>query len=118
MSRGRAEPAAAGRAESGATVPERSRRRAGSGGLGAAEAARHAACQVAALTGREPEAVVAIERIEHGWRIAVEVVESRRVPDSADILAMYETELDGSGELVSYRRVRRYSRGRMHEEPR
>lgn len=61
---------------------------------------------------------MAIERVEHGWRIGVEVVETRRVPDSADILAIYETELDGSGGLVSYRRVRRYSRGRLTQEPR
>jgi len=61
---------------------------------------------------------VAVERAEHGWRIGVEVVEAARIPDSADILAIYETELDGSGELVSYRRIRRYSRGRVHEETR
>lgn len=62
--------------------------------------------------------MVAIERTEHGWRIGVEVVEPRRIPDSADILAIYETELDGHGGLVSYRRIRRYSRGRIPEESR
>lgn len=61
---------------------------------------------------------MAIERTEHGWCIGVEVVETRRIPDSADILAIYETGLDGTGQLISYRRVRRYSRGRLHEEPR
>lgn len=101
-----------------AAGPERPRRRADPVGLSAAEAARCAAHQVAEFTGREPEAVVAIERTEHGWRIGVEVVETRRIPDSADILAIYETELDGGGGLVSYRRLRRYSRGRMHEEHR
>ena len=61
---------------------------------------------------------MAIERAEDGWRIGVEVIETRRIPDSADILAIYETKLDGAGALVSYRRVRRYARGRTHEEPR
>lgn len=97
---------------------ERPRRRPGSGGLSAAEAVRRAAGQIAELSGRDPEAVVAIERAENGWWIGVEVVETRRIPDSADILAIYETELDCNGELISYRRVRRYSRGRPHEEPR
>ena len=110
-SRGRAEPGAAGGSE-------RPRRRAGSGGISATEAVRRAAGQIAELSGRDPEAVVAIERAENGWWIGVEVVETRRIPDSADILAIYETELDCNGELVSYRRVRRYSRGRLHEEPR
>ena len=115
--RARAEPSSRSRVESAAaTEPERSRRRVESGGLSAAEAARCAVRQVAEFTGRDPEAVVAIERADHGWRIGVEVIETRRIPDSADILAIYETDLDGSGGLVSYRRVRRYSRGRMHEE--
>ena len=44
-------------------------------------------------------------------RVGVEVVESHRIPDSADILAVYEVCLDESGELESYRRTQRYSRG-------
>lgn len=93
-------------------------KRVDSGGLSAVEAARCAARQVAEFTGRSPESVVAIERVEHGWRIGVEVVETLRIPDSADILAIYDTELDSSGELISYQRVRRYARGRVHQEPR
>jgi hypothetical protein len=47
-----------------------------------------------------------------GWCVIVEVVETRRIPDSADILATYQAEVDDDGELVSYRRLRRYNRGR------
>lgn len=72
--------------------------------------------QVSELTNRSPESVTAIERTDGGWRIDVEVVESHRIPDSTDILAVYETELDGNGELVSYRRIQRYHRGRAQEE--
>ena len=42
----------------------------------------------------------------------MDVIEDRRIPSSTDILATYEAELDNDGELLSYRRVRRYSRGR------
>jgi hypothetical protein len=45
--------------------------------------------------------------------VGVEVVEVSRIPDSADILAVYEARLDADGDLVSYRRVRRYARGQM-----
>jgi len=38
------------------------------------------------------------------------------VPSSTDVLAIYEIELDMDGELMSYRRVRRYSRGRGDDE--
>lgn len=82
--------------------------------LNAAEAAQTGLRQIAELTGRQPEGVTGVEPIEDGWLVGVEVVEDRRVPSSADILAIYETEFDLSGELLSYRRVRRYGRGRGH----
>ncbi len=113
--RARAEPSSRSRVESGA-APVRPRQRVESAELSAAEAARCAARQVTEFTCRDPEAVVAIERTDQGWRVGVEVVETRRIPDSADILAIYETVLDANGGLVSYRRVRRYSRGRTQEE--
>jgi hypothetical protein len=37
-------------------------------------------------------------------------VETRRIPDSADILAIYEVLVRSSGDLISYRRIRRYTR--------
>ncbi|NMH95642.1 gas vesicle protein [Pseudonocardia bannensis] len=82
----------------------------------AGAAARLAAREVADLTGRTPEGIVSVQRSEDGWVVGIEVVEARRIPDSADILATYEAELDAHGELLSYRRTRRYSRGRLREE--
>ncbi|SDX63320.1 Gas vesicle synthesis protein GvpO [Saccharopolyspora shandongensis] len=96
---------------------EEDRRGSDDGGrsLKAAEAAQLAVRQVHELTGRQPEGVTSLERAENGWRVSVEVVESHRVPDTADILAVYEAELDQDGDLLSYRRVDRYSRGRGDE---
>jgi hypothetical protein len=81
----------------------------------AAAAARAAAQQVLALTGREFEGVVSVERADDGWRIGVELVETRRIPDTADILAVYEVETDDDGELRGLRRVRRYARGQLQQ---
>lgn len=74
--------------------------------------ARGAADQLSELTGRQPEGTTGIERTDDGWRIELEVVETRRIPDSADILALYEVQVDEDGDLISYRRLRRYPRGR------
>ncbi|GAA1523614.1 hypothetical protein GCM10009678_00980 [Actinomadura kijaniata] len=81
--------------------------------LSASDAAKRAVHYVTEMTGKHAESVVGVERTDDGWRISVEVVESHRIPDSADILACYQAEIDGDGELVSYRRIRRYSRGRV-----
>jgi Gas vesicle synthesis protein GvpO len=82
------------------------------GGLSAARAARAGLRQIAELTGKNPEGVTGVEPADGGWVVGVEVVEDRRIPSSADILAIYEADVDSEGELASYRRVRRYSRGR------
>ena len=73
----------------------------------AAEAAR----QLVELTGKEAEGVVGLDRSDDGWKVEVEVLEVRRIPNTTDVLAMYEVEVDGKGSLQGYRRVRRYVRG-------
>ena len=65
------------------------------------------------LTGRRPEGLTSLERTDDGWQIGLEVVESRRIPDSTDILAVYQFGLDEDGGLISYRREQRYYRSRV-----
>jgi len=78
----------------------------------AMEIARTAARQLMELSGRQPESVIGIERTEDGWDVELEVVESRRIPDSTDILATYRVQVDGDGDLTGYHRARRYVRGK------
>lgn len=78
----------------------------------AMKVARMAAQQLAELTGRSPESVIGISRTDDGFTVELEVVESRRIPDSADILATYEVQTDEDGDLVGYHRARRYLRGK------
>ena len=52
-----------------------------------------------------------LERTDDGWTVQVEVVEVRRIPDTTDVLALYEVDVDSDGDLQGYRRLRRYARG-------
>jgi hypothetical protein len=72
--------------------------------------------QLHELTGRAPEGVVQLSREGEDWTVGVEVVESRRIPDSADILAVYEVRADDRGRLLGYERIRRYARGRGSDD--
>ena len=81
-------------------------------GLSAAKAGQAGLRQIAELTGKQAEGVTGVEPADDGWVVGVEVVEDKRIPSSTDILATYETEVGMDGELVSYRRVKRYTRGR------
>ena len=95
----------------------RARRRSSrDGGVTAAKAGQLAMRQIAELTGKQAEGITGVEPGEDGWIVGVEIVEDRRIPSSTDILATYETEIDSDGELVSYRRVKRYSRGHGDSE--
>jgi len=62
------------------------------------------------LSGSDVESVSAIDRTRDGFRITLEAVEVRRIPESTDVLATYDVELDDDGDLVRYERRRRYAR--------
>ncbi|MGW6414551.1 gas vesicle protein GvpO [Streptomyces sp. NPDC055055] len=81
------------------------------GAPNAAEAIRAAAEQLSQLLGRLPESVSSLKPTDDGWEAVVEVVELERIPDTTSVMGSYRVELDGSGELISYERTRRYSRG-------
>jgi Gas vesicle synthesis protein GvpO len=68
--------------------------------------------QLHELTGCEVISVSALARVDGAWQLEVDVVELRRVPDTASLLATYRVTTDDAGEVVSYERLRRYNRGR------
>ncbi|MFD8789816.1 gas vesicle protein GvpO [Streptomyces vinaceus] len=82
-----------------------------SGTPGAAAAMRAAAEHLAELLGRFPDSVSSLKPTEDGWVAQVEVVELERIPDTTSVMASYRVALDEEGELISYERTRRYSRG-------
>lgn len=79
-----------------------------------AEAARLAREQVEELFGMPVEAVSAIARQPindgGGWTVTLELLELARVPDTTSVIGSYEAVLDGSGNLLEAKRVRRYAR--------
>ncbi|WP_406313199.1 gas vesicle protein [Streptosporangium sp. NBC_01639] len=89
-------------------VPARGRR---SRALSAVTAGKAGLRHISDLTSKEVEGVTFVRPAEDGWQVGVEVVEDRRIPSSGDILALYEVEMDQEGNLLSYRRTRRYKRG-------
>jgi hypothetical protein len=78
----------------------------------AREAAEIAREYITDMSGHEPVAMTSVESTDdENWVVEFEIVEDRRIPSSSDILALYEVEVDPDGELVAFRRIRRYARG-------
>jgi hypothetical protein len=84
--------------------------------LNARDAAEAGLEFISELVGREPVGMTSVEATDiDGWVVEFEVVEDRRIPSSADILALYEVEMDANGELLGFRRRRRYLRGQTRD---
>jgi hypothetical protein len=62
------------------------------------------------LRGVDAESVSGVARTQNGWKVTLEVVELRRIPESTDVLASYEVELDGNCDFLGFERGRRYHR--------
>ena len=85
------------------------RQHGGNGGI--VSAVRGALEQFAGLTQLEPVGATGVRREEDGWSVLVDVVELERVPSTTSVMATYRVDIDRSGELTGYERLRRFSRG-------
>jgi hypothetical protein len=90
---------------------------AGRNGLSGREAIERVRRDLPQLLGRPIEAVLGVQREnDNGWMVTVQVVELSRVPMTTDVLASYEVTLDQEGELLGYRRERRYYRNQTDQD--
>jgi len=51
---------------------------------------------------KEPETVVGVEEKEGEWKVMVEALERKAVPDTQDLLGRYEIRLSKNGELIGW----------------
>jgi hypothetical protein len=68
------------------------------------------------LLGRPIEQVLGLERDGNDWKVRVQVVELSRIPPTTDVLGTYSVTLDRDGEVVGYRRERRFHRNQADED--
>jgi hypothetical protein len=47
--------------------------------------------------------------------VTVEVLEVGRVPETTDVLASYDVVVDEEGDVMEYRRLRRYLRAQVED---
>ncbi len=66
--------------------------------------------QLSAVTGHPVSSVLGFERDEDGWLLTVEVFELERIPETTSIMGCYRVVVDPAGQLLEYRRLRRYNR--------
>lgn len=74
-------------------------------GLGMGQAVKRARSELKAVTGLDISSTIRAERDGDGWLVVIEAVEKHSIPEGMDILASYETRLDGEGNMVEFRRI-------------
>ncbi len=57
------------------------------------------------------DGVCGFNQSDGGWVVSLEVLERRAIPDSMDVLGIYEVRLDEEGNLVGFDRERMRKRG-------
>jgi Gas vesicle synthesis protein GvpO len=78
----------------------------------ASAAVESARAQFRALTGHENDSVTGLRpRPEGGWSVLFDVVELERIPASTSVMATFRVDIDATGALCGYERLRRYTRG-------
>jgi hypothetical protein len=60
---------------------------------------------------KEPETVVGVEEVEGEWKVTVEALERKAVPNTQDLLGRYEIRLSKNGELVGWKQKMVRKRG-------
>ena len=82
----------------------------------AREIAIDAVREVQDLMGRPVESVTGIDKDGSEWTVTLEVVELERIPNTTDVLGVYEVTVDKDGEMTGARRTRRFYRSEAGED--
>ena len=82
----------------------------------AREIAIDAVREVQDLMGRPVESVTGIDKNGNEWTVTLEVVELERIPNTTDVLGVYEVTVDKDGEMTGARRTRRFYRSEAGED--
>ena len=59
--------------------------------------------------------ITGLSKTEEGWTILLEALERKAIPDTMDVLGLYEVRLDSEGTLLGFERKRLRKRGETQE---
>jgi hypothetical protein len=60
--------------------------------------------------------VTGLSRTEQGWVVSLEALERRAIPDTMDILGIYEVHMDDEGNFLSFERKKLRKRGETKDD--
>ena len=65
---------------------------------------------------RPADGVTGLSKTKEGWAIMLEALERKAIPDTMDVLGLYELRMDDDGHLLGLDRKKLRKRGETKEE--
>ncbi|MFA4956171.1 MAG: gas vesicle protein GvpO [Candidatus Methanoperedens sp.] len=81
-----------------------------------AEICRQAPSIIESIVNKKAEGITNVSKDGEEWKVVIEVLERKAIPDTQDILNIYELKLTGDMELTGYKRIGMRHRGDMVNE--
>jgi hypothetical protein len=80
------------------------------------EISERAKKELKAVMGLEVSSITGVSRVKDDeWQITVELIERKAIPDTQDLLGLYEVRLDNDGHLISFDRKKVRHRMNLEE---
>jgi hypothetical protein len=84
-------------------------------GMNTEEITKKAQDEFARLNKLPVNAVIGLAKVEDVWVVSLEALERKAIPDTMDVLGLYEIRMDGDGNLLGFERKRLRKRGETEE---
>lgn len=79
------------------------------------EIQRKAFPQITELLKQEPEIISSIEKSKEGWIVQCDVLEKKSIPETFDILKIFEFKLDNEAKVVGFKQLKKIRRGEVNQ---
>lgn len=63
------------------------------------------------ITSLKLSGIFGVSKEDDGWKVTIELIERKAIPDTSDILGIYEMKLNDKGEIVTFNRIKLRRRG-------
>lgn len=67
--------------------------------------------QIKELLMKEPESISSVKESDKGWTIECEVLEKKSIPETYDLLKVFEFTLNTEAQITGFKMVKRMRRG-------
>lgn len=67
--------------------------------------------EIKELLKKEPEAISSIEKTKEGWVVQCDVLEKKSVPETFDLLKVFEFRLDNKAKIIGFKQLKKIRRG-------